>query len=87
VEQAIGGSKKKSSIFHLRPENFSAPCRSSSAKQIYMAEVNDHSDTEELGGLFPEPEGYYKPHPATTAVSFTRNNATNPYAISIPSHS
>jgi EEF1A N-terminal glycine/lysine methyltransferase len=49
-----------------------------------MAEGSDASDTEELGGLFPEPEGYYKPHPAPTKVVFTRSKASNSYAPSSP---
>jgi len=45
---------------------------------LHMTEISDDSDIEELGGLFPEPEGYYKPPPPQTTVSFTRKNATNP---------
>ena len=37
------------------------------------------SDSEELIDLFPEPEGYYKPPPEPTTVSFTRENANNQY--------
>lgn len=49
-----------------------------------MAEGSDVSDTEELGHLFPEPEGYYKPPPEPTKAVFTRTKATNPYAHSSP---
>jgi len=42
-------------------------------------ETDTESETEELGDLFPEPEGYYKPPPQPTSVSFTRKHAQTGY--------
>ena len=44
---------------------------------------NGDSDSEELIDLFPEPEGYYQPHPEPTSVAFRRQHANNPYLILI----
>jgi nicotinamide N-methyltransferase len=44
---------------------------------------NGESDSEELIDLFPEPEGYYKPPPEPTSVTFHRKQASNPYLILI----
>jgi hypothetical protein len=42
---------------------------------------NIDSDSEELTSLFPEPEGYYKPPPEPTSVTFTRKNAKNLFTL------
>jgi EEF1A N-terminal glycine/lysine methyltransferase len=48
-----------------------------------MANSNGDSDSDELGDLFPDPEGYYKPPPQPTTVSFSRKHAQNQYTIPI----
>src|SRR5271154_2896165 len=47
-----------------------------------MVDSRDDSDSEEQIGLFPDPEGYYKPRPQPTSISFTRNFASAPYSRS-----
>jgi len=37
----------------------------------------DGSDTEDIGDLFPEPEGYYQPEPEPTFETFDRKHAKN----------
>jgi nicotinamide N-methyltransferase len=48
-----------------------------------MTNSNEDSDSEGLGDLFPEPEGYYKPPPQPTTVTFSRKHAQNKYNIPI----
>jgi len=37
------------------------------------------SDGDDLGDLFPEPEGYYQPQPGPTFETVTRQHAKNGY--------
>lgn len=42
-----------------------------------MREEEDGSDAEELGDLFPDPEGYYQPDPEPTFETVIREHAEN----------